>query len=321
MESYQFLESELGYWIGSQHVVAVNSGTAALHAAIESFQFPLGSEVLVPEFTMVACARAVSLAGLRPVFVDCDDRLLINPEAIEEKITPKTKAIMAVHIYGRLCEMGRLASIAERHGLKVIEDRAEAHGATHTYTPDAACYSFYRNKIVAGEEGGAISFKNPEQAAFARRFRSLGFTDAHDFIHEPRGMNYRISNANAQQIRGSLRKLPINLATRRAIVEIYDKHVPVDWQMPEREAPWVYDVLLPRAGIQDVVVENLNREGIAARHGFKPMSEQPEYLGHYSSLNAYRLSQRVIYLPIQPLMPSDEPRRIVDRLRHYVAQR
>lgn len=282
-------------------MVACSSGTAALHLALESFQLPLGSEVIVPDFTMIACARAVTLAGLTPVFVDCDERLLMDVKLTGPGFDwSKVGAVMLVHIYGRKCDDGWWNHWAVHQGVKVVEDLAEAHGAKPHPETDAMCTSFYKNKIVAGEEGGAVWFRDPAHAALARQLRSLGFTEAHDFDHVPRGHNYRMSNAHAELILTSLANydclvngweeshqilgmhvVPIRSwkAGRREIESWYDEFCPAEWRMPPRDAVWVYDLRIPglTRDKQRSIVEALNAEGIAARMSFLPMSRQQEY--------------------------------------------
>lgn len=319
MEAYEKLERDFGNWLGCDNTVAVASGTAALHIALESLKLPPGSEVLVPEFTMIACARAVTLAGLRPVFVDVTEDLLMDPDKVSRSIGPSTKAIMPVAIYGRACST-KLWSLARNRELVVIEDLAEAHGiAPHPETV-AACWSFYRNKIVAGEEGGMISFCCNAYAARARQLRSLGFTEDHNFLHTPRGISARMSNAHARLVLTSLANAYQNITLRRAVEKEYNKRIPVSWKMPDRDAVWVYDVRLPTDIDIGQVVSMLNQQGIAARVGFRPMSEQPEYRAtSYRELNAYRLSCRIIYLPVYPAMATEEVVRIVTALKRAVA--
>lgn len=307
MESHQRLEVEFAKWTGTQNVVACSSGTAALHLALESLRLPLGSEVLVPDYTMVACARAVVLAGLTPVFVDCEQyRFLLDNDLLPKAFTPKTKAVMAVHVFGRQCEMNQLHKIAAGAGLAVVEDLAEAHGvAPHTQT-DAACWSFYRNKIVAGEEGGAVSFREPKRAEYARCLRSVGFTPAHDYNHIPRGHNYRLANCLAEKILYSLSRGDEYVKARREIQHVYDEACPVGWRRPLRDVVWVYDIRIPGMTLeaQKRIVKALQESGVAARYGFKPMSWQPEFVKcRYVADFRYseRLASQVIYLPCDPL--------------------
>lgn len=329
MEAYERLEQEWGKFAGVENVVACSSGTAALHLALEALRLPPGSEVIVPDYTMVACARAVVLAGLTPVFVDCRNDLLIDPGLVEDYLsgskilrrgwdykkedpTNKPAALMAVHIYGRSCNMPALMDLADKYDLFVIEDLAEAHGLPPHPGTDAACWSFYRNKIVAGEEGGAVAFKDPTAAHTARCLRTLGFTEAHDFYHAPRGHNYRMSNLHARFIfddLGNRNGLPFynhNVNTRRSVEMAYDAACPAKWKMPKRDIPWVYDLRVPGMTHmqQALAVGALNDRGIAARHGFKPMHEQLEFGGWCRKVGgekASRLGSEVIYLPLIPM--------------------
>lgn len=262
---------------------------------------------------MVACARAVTAAGLRPVFADCDERLTMDVFGIDDFICDLTCAIMPVHVYGRRCNMDLVHAIAEQHGVAVIEDMAEIHGIPRDCRTDAACWSFYQNKIVAGEEGGAVEFKTQAAADRARELRSYGFTPAHDFRHHPFGWNYRLSNANAALIRKSLASVGLHSKARRRVESWYDEIMPDAWKMPRRDAVWIYDIRLRNTNTH-AVVKNMNERGYAARMAFKPMSEQPEYLGHYRHLQAYAASRQVIYLPVSPTMTQSDVKEITECL-------
>ena len=328
MEPFQELEKTFGEWVGwyPENTVVCSSGTAALHLALEGLRLPAGAEVIVPDLTMIACARAVTMAGLVPVFVDCRDDLLIDPDRIDEvcsRAGPGRQrggnivAIMPVHIYGRQCDMGAITDLADKYDLFVIEDLAEAHGVEPHEKSDTACWSFYRNKIVAGEEGGAVIFRYPEAAALARQLRCLGFTDAHDFTHVPRGHNYRLANCLAEKVLSNFVErnpneyvVDWNWARRWQIIQWCDDACPLEWKMPKRDAPWVYDMRirgLLKGGLDELVSE-LHREGIVARHGFKPCSDQAEYrsgwgawkIGGEGDSCARRASREVFYLPISP---------------------
>ena len=321
MEPYEKLEHELAKWPGTgglyspEQVVVCSSGTAALHLALEAMGLPQGSGIVVPDYTMVACARAATLAGLTPRFVDCDERLLMTTDLTRRYgIDGPTSAVMFVHVYGRRVDLTDWGRPGACMTVRTIEDMAEAHGVHPHPNTDAACHSFYRNKIVAGEEGGAVAFKDVAHARVARELRSLGFTREHNFVHRPRGHNYRMSNLHASHIlegygegnRNGIPSYRVNVEQRREIESWYDEACPAEWKMPPRDAPWVYDLRIPglrRVGMQRIVTE-LNEAGVGARCGFCPMTLQPEYRkanGYTASgMNCLRAFDEVFYLPLTP---------------------
>lgn len=312
-EPFELLESALAAWSGVPHVVGVASGTAALHLALESLLLPLGSEVIVPDFTMIACARAVTLAGMVPVFVDCTDDLLLDLDRLDEAASTcdRARVVMPVHIYGRRCPMDGVALLTRKHNLLVVEDLAEAHGVPVHPGSAAGCFSFFKNKIVCcpDGEGGAVLYPphgeaGASRACLARQLRCLGFGPAHDYTHIGRGHNYRLANLLAAPILDSLANVDANLAARRRVEEMYDQHCPDEWRMPRRDAVWVYDVRIPgmSSETQTRVVKALQAAGIAARHAFKPCSSQEEYrhCRKFGGERAARASHEVIYLPCVP---------------------
>lgn len=270
------------------------------------------------------------MAGFKTHFVDCKDDLTIDPNLIGKAISDCSytvgddryaTTVMPVHIYGRRCDTDSIVR-AGNYRLNVIEDLAEAHGLKPHPSSLAACWSMYRNKTIHGEEGGVVWFREPEHAQLARQLRSLGFTENHDFIHVPRGHNYRMSNCHAELILKSLREADYNIQGRQVSVEMYDGVIPNQWKMPPRDFPWVYDLRIP--GLtherQLAIVQELNSQGIAARCGFKPMAMQPEFQGCYLATNAYRLSQEVFYLPLSPWMDWKTIRTAVEMLHRAVAR-
>lgn len=328
MEAYQRLEKEWAKWndLDPQGMVACSSGTAALHLALEALQLPQGSEVITSDYNMIAVPRAIAMAGLVPVFVDCDGRLLMDAKLASKHATYNPYCVViATHIYGRVCDMETVSKFATFR----IEDLAEAHGVRPHPVTDAACWSFYRNKIIAGEEGGSVWFRNPKHAALARQLRSLGFTAAHDFNHIPRGHNYRMSNAHAQLILIDP-SMPSNNSKvtrnkqRREIESWYDAACPSQFRMPPRQAPWVYDLRIPGMpeAKQNELIRKLRAAGIAARHGFKPMCDQQEFIkcrmiadDNINGTKSRLASKEVLYLPIQPGITTEE---VVNRAMNII---
>lgn len=340
-QPFELLEQKIAKWAGyePEQVVACSSGTAAIHLALEAFRLPPGSEVLCPDFTMIACARAITLAGLSPVFVDCDERLLIDNSLFIRNFG-NAKAVIQVHVYGRKCKslynwFGWLED-----GVKIIEDLAEAHGVKPDAATDAACWSFYRNKIIAGEEGGAVAFRNPDHARLARMLRSVGFTPSHDFRHIPRGHNYRLANLLALEIlrnwdaTDSLhphRKcLPVGMSMmewvwdeRRRIEARYDAICPFEWKMPQRDVPWVYDFRIPdmTPGLQDRIVMTLRTAGIQARHGFYPMHLQEEYMGKCRTVLMGTRGKRGVQCDKFLCLPEQHPHHYTSEPNSVIASR
>jgi perosamine synthetase len=273
---------------------------------------------------MIACARAVEMAGLTPVFCDVTDRLVMDLDHLDFICShnDSVMGVMPVHLFGRSVPMEQLATLKSKYGFYVIEDLAEAHGIQPHWSADASCWSFYKNKIVAGEEGGAVGFKSQSTAQAARSLRSLGFTEAHDYTHIPRGCNYRMSNVHAGLVIDSLCEVKANLEERRFIEEMYDKMIPSRYhnvKAGKRDVVWVYDIRVPNMTVytQTLLVKSLNQEGIAARHGFKLCSTQEEFKGlgraqrkreHRLESNGYkkgrmdmeRLTREIVYLPVRP---------------------
>lgn len=346
MQSYERLECEFAesMQLDPKNMVVCSSGTAALHLGLQSLNVTgNGLEVIVPNFTMVACARAVAMTrtGTRleslfvPIFADCNEYdLLLDTRYLSSDFHTQLHyncvAVMPVHIYGRRCDMAtvrQFVSTPNSYGRRiyVIEDMAELHGVAPDDRTDVAAWSFYRNKVIHGEEGGAVYFKNREHAVLARKLRCMGFTDAHDYTHLPFGHNYRLANCLADQIRGSLKNLQTEWERRRELERRFETDCPPGWQMPRRMSPWVYDFRIPgmSADEQNRVVKVLREKGIAVRHGFKPMSTQPEFASalRLGGDEASRASKEVLYFPLDAENSvSVEPEKTFDLIRHTLGR-
>jgi perosamine synthetase len=280
---YKKLEKEYAKFVGSKFAVSCNSGTSALHLALLALNIGKGDEVIVPDFTMAACGFAVSYTGANVITVDCGMDFNIDPKLIEAKITPKTKAIMAVHIYGRLCDMDKILKIANKHNLKVIEDACEAQGAVYESKADITCYSFYSNKIISAEEGGICTTNNEKYADRMNYLKNMAFSPEHDYHHKEIGYNYRMPNAQAKLALKSLRAYPENEIKRRKIEGI-----------PTHDAVWVIDTLCESEKVRDLIVKN----NTDARYFFKPLSTMPMWKQEVGK-NALKYSKLGFYLTIK----------------------
>jgi perosamine synthetase len=282
MPHYKKLEEKYAQFVGSKYAVSCNTGTSALHLALLALGITKGDEVIMPDFTMVACGFAVAYTGAKPVFVDCDDSLNIDVTQIEKKITKRTKAIMAVHIYGRLCNMKAIHKIAKKHNLKVIEDGCEAQGAIYKSKADITCYSFYANKIIHAEEGGICTTDNKEYADTMNYYKNMAFSPEHDYFHKHIGYNYRMPESQAKLALKSLKNVKKELKRRRAWEKKMDKRCHPEIKMHKRDVVWVYDVLTPLTGKN-------------TRPFFKPLSSMPMFGGkcispkakYYSEIGSY----------------------------------
>ncbi len=311
-------EREMAARCGRRHAVAVANGSVALDAAVQALGLGPGDEVILPSFTIISCAAAVVRAGATPVVVDSDPVTWnMDPAAVARAVTPRTRALMVVHIYGLPCDMGALEAIAAQHGLKIIEDAAEMHGQAWRGRPcgsfgDISTFSFYPNKHVTTGEGGMLLTDDDALAERCRGLRNLCFAPPRRFVHHELGHNWRMSNLQAALGCAQLERLDGFVARKRAMGRAYDERlagVPGLQRLPARTADaeniwWVYGLVLdddvPFDG--DEAIRRLGTAGIGTRPFFWPMHEQPvlRRLGLFDGLVlpvAERLARRGFYLP------------------------
>ncbi|RZQ63969.1 DegT/DnrJ/EryC1/StrS family aminotransferase [Amycolatopsis suaedae] len=301
---------------GVAHGVSCSSGTTALMLALRALGIGPGDEVIVPEFTMVATAWAVTYVGATPVFVDCRDDLNIDTGAIEAKITPRTKVIMPVHIYGRRCDMDGVLRLAYEYNLRVVEDSAEAHGVRPV--GDIACFSLYGNKIITSGEGGICLTDDQRLADQLVHLRSMGFSHNHDFIHRKLAYSARMTDMQAAVAQAQVEQLDDFLAERREIERRYNEGLAdVDGitVLPPRDVLWVYDLLAER---RDELHDHLARAGVETRRFFRPMSQQPGYLDPvWPTLNATRLADQGLYLPVYIGLTASDQDYVIGKVREF----
>ncbi|MEU6966926.1 DegT/DnrJ/EryC1/StrS family aminotransferase [Kitasatospora aureofaciens] len=309
-------EEAFAEYNGSAHGVACSSGTAALTLALRALGVGPGDEVIVPEFTMIASAWAVTYTGATPVFVDCADDLNIDVARIEERITPRTRVIMPVHVYGRRCDMAAVMDLAHQYNLRVVEDSAEAHGVRPT--GDIACFSLFANKIITAGEGGICLTDDPRLAGQLAHLRAMAFTTDHSFLHKKLAYNFRMTAMQAAVALAQTERLDEILAARREIERRYDqglKDVPGLTLMPPRDVLWMYDLRTERRA---ELREFLAAEGIETRLFFQPMSRQPGYLDPaWPGLNATRFAADGLYLPTYTALTPTDQDRVIDRVRAF----
>ena len=310
MEPYLQLEKEYAKFVGSPYAISCNSGTSALHLALLALDIKKGDEVIVPDFTMAACGFAVSYTGAKPVFADVlPDTYAIDPEKLEKTITKKTKAIMVVHVYGRLADMKAILTIAKKHKVPVIEDACEAQGAVYESKADMTVYSFYRNKIIASEEGGMVTTRSKKFADRMNYLKNMAFDSGHTYFHADVGYNYRLSNSHARIALENLKNYKKNAKRRFEIEALYNAYLP----MPKRDAVWFYEVhVSPKSR------ERILAQIPSARSCFKPLSTFPMYGGRKGLPVASKLAESLILLPASPNLSDAEIRSIAEKIQPHL---
>jgi dTDP-4-amino-4,6-dideoxygalactose transaminase len=326
LESSQFVlgaevasfEREFAAYCGASDCIALNSGTSALHLALLAAGIGPGDEVITVPFTFVASIAAVLYAGARPVLVDIDPRTFtIDPVAVEKALSPRTKAIMPVHLYGQPADMDSIMEIARASNLTVIEDAAQAHGAKYKGRPagsigDLGCFSFYPTKnLGAYGEGGAVITNNPKYALTIRRLRDWGQDGK--YHHVLRGYNYRMEGLQGAILRVKLRYLDAWTEARRAHAARYDELLADSGLDLPIEMPWarhVYHAYTVRSEDREGLRSALQSEGIQTGvHYAIPAHMQPAYadLGyaHGAFPHSERASQQVLSLPLYPELSED----------------
>lgn len=324
-------EREFAASVSRRHAIAVANGSMALDAGMMALGLEEGSEVILPSFTIISCAAAIVRAGCVPVAVDSDPLTWnIDPTKIEAAITPKTRAIMVVHIYGLPCDMAAINEIARRHNLKIIEDAAEMHGQTYNGQPcgsfgDVSIFSFYPNKHITTGEGGMIVTDSDAIADRCRGLRNLCFLPARRFVHEELGWNMRMTNMQAALGCAQLERLPEFVERKRAMGSLYTEllqdlpgiQLPLAETSYARNIYWVYGIVLKDVIDFDAAeaMKRLAAKGVGCRPFFWPMHEQPvlQKMGFFRDVDlpvAARLARRGFYIPSGLALREDQIREV-----------
>ena len=309
-------EEKWAQYCGVAHGVAVANGTCALQVAVGALDLPPGSEIILPSFTIISCAIAIIEAGCAPVLVDAEpDTWNANLDEVESKITPRTRAIMPVHMFGHPVDMSRLMDIAAKCDLRVIEDAAESHGAEVNGRRvggigDMGCFSFYANKIITTGEGGMVVTNDAGYAERLRSLRNLSFRADRRFLHTEIGHNYRLTNLQAAVGVAQIERIDEHIRRKRAMAESYRvrlQGLPIALPVERNWAKnvyWMYGVVLDDEVRFDAVefARRLRARGVDTRPLFLGMHEQPVLqqrdLFHGEAYPVTeRLAKRGLYLP------------------------
>lgn len=321
--------------VGRKHGIAVSNGTAALDAAVDAIGIGPGDEVILPAFTIISCINQIVRAGATPVLVDSDP-LTWNMDIarIEARITPRTRAIMVVHIYGLPVDMAPVLDLARRHGLRIIEDAAEMHGQTCRGRPcgsfgDISTFSFYPNKHITTGEGGMIVTDDDELAETCRSLRNLCFRPQKRFVHERLGWNLRMTNLQAALGLAQLERLDEFVVRKRRMGARYagllaglpGVQLPLGTTDYAENIYWVFGLLLEDGRIDaEEAMRQLAVEGIGTRPFFCPMHRQPVLLErglfageHYPV--AERLSRQGFYIPSGMALTDAQINEVADKVK------
>ncbi len=334
-------EKQFAARIGRRHAIAVCNGSAALDAAVCALGIGPGDEVIIPAFTIISCAAAIVRAGAIPVVVDCDPETWnMDAGAIEAKITSRTRALMAVHIYGLPVDMDPVLELAKRYQLKVIEDAAEAHGLSYRGRPcgsfgDISTFSFYPNKLITTGEGGMILTDDPALAERCQSLRNLCFQAGKRFVHEELGWNFRMSNLQAAVGLAQLERIDAAISRKKRIGALYTKllaDIP-DLQLPLEKTDdaeniyWVFGIVLKKSVPFDAAdaMQKLGEQGIGTRPFFWPMHQQPVFqkMGLFEGVScpvSERIAQRGFYIPSGLALTDDQIRRVAGAVRDILTQ-
>lgn len=321
---------------GTEHAIACANGTVALHLVLATLDIGPGDEVIVPAFTMTATAAAVAYTGATPVFVDVlPGSGNIDPTCVRRAITPSTRAVIAVHVYGRPVDIDALEAAIDGHDIVIVEDAAEAHGATWAGRPVgslgiAASFSFYANKIITTGEGGMITTNDSELASLARTLRDHAFSSDRHFWHRYLGFNYRMTALQAAVGLAQVERLNTLVDRKRALARRYSDGLrDLDLVLPdegpkEKNVFWMFGVQVrPDAAVsRDELRRRLAATGIETRTFFVPLHLQPIWrstAGRCARPVAEELGATGLYLPSGPSLTDRQIERVIAGVRSALA--
>jgi perosamine synthetase len=323
-------ETSFAQRVGVAEATAVCNGTVALHLAMLALGIGAGDEVIVPTLTYIASVNAVTYTGAVPVFADSlPDTWQIDPEDVRRRITPQTKAIMAVHLYGHACDMEALREIAREHRLFLVEDCAEAIGSLFKgrhvgNMGDIATFSFFGNKTLTTGEGGMVVSSDPTLMERARHFKGQGLAAHREYWHDVVGFNYRMTNICAALGVAQLERLDGFLRRKRALAAAYRDGlaglpVSVHGEHPDvHHSYWMVAVLVDDSADREPLRQWLAAQGIETRPVFYPVHTMPIYSSRFQRHPvAEDLARRGINVPSWPALRDDEVERVVAAMRGY----
>lgn len=321
-----YFEENFSHYCGVKYGIATSNGTTALHLALTALGIGAGDEVIVPDVTFAATINAVLYTGAKPVIVDIEeDSWCLAPQKVEEAVSTRTKAVIPVHVYGQPCEMGKICEIAERHGLYVVEDCAEAHGAEWKGQKVGSfgiisCFSFFGNKVVTTGEGGMCITNSEELNQKMRILRDHGMSKERKYYHEIVGYNYRMTNLQAAIGTAQVERIDEILQWRQNLENQYreafrsmESVVLQSCNLEHRKKiAWLVSVLVAEDK-RDDILEELKKNDIDVRAFFIPLSEMEIYKEYARDcVVSKKISKRGINLPTTYEIDEKDIKRIVE---------
>lgn len=324
-------EREFAHYCGSSHAITVSNGTTALHLATAALELGPSDEVLVATLTNMATFFAVQYTGAKAIPIDIEpDTLNLDPSLLEAKITPRTRAIIVVHLFGHPVDMDPVLAVAKKHKLFVIEDCAQAHGALYKGKKvgslgDIGCFSFYANKVITTGEGGMFTTNDAGLAEKAKSLKSLAFGVSNKFMHTAIGFNYRMTNLQAAFGCAQLERIEEIIANKRRIAGYYGERLrrhdclelPVEKDYA-RSVYWMYHLCLRGrfASRRDEVMARLREAGVETREGFVPYNMQEIFIERGWTRfdecpRANDVALRSFYLPSGPTLSEAQLDKVV----------
>ncbi len=316
-------EEAFAKFVGAKHVIAMNSGTAALHAALLAFDVKAGDEVIAPPFSFIATTNMVLLNGAKVVFADISpDNFNLDPAKVEAAITPKTRAILPVHLYGHPADMDPLVELAQKHGVRIIEDAAQAHGSKYKGRDvgtigDVGCFSLYPSKVITTGEGGLLTTNDDELAETLRQIRTHGEIRPYEYVQL--GHNYRLPELQAAIGVEQMKRLPDFLEKRKKNAEHLTSHLAdVKNIVRPAEASWathnwyLYTIRIPAPRNRDSVQKALHTAKIGAAIYYEvPLHLTPIYRRLFQYKEGLmpvseQAAKEVLSLPVHPALTEEE---------------
>lgn len=325
-------EERFAAFCGTKHAIAVSNGTVAIHLALVALRIGPGDEVIVPDLSFIATANAVCHAGATPVFADIDaENLCLDPEDLARCLTAQTKAIMPVHLYGHPADMRAITAFAEQHGLLVIEDAAEAHGASIGNKRvgsfgTCATFSMYANKNLTTGEGGVVTTNDDVLADRLRHLRDHAMSKQKRYWHDEIGYNYRMTNLQAALGCAQLRRADELLASRNRLLEWYTDALEGSNIRLNRRSPWAsptYWMICAEIdgldeGRRELLMNDLHERGVDTRPYFYPMSDMP-YFKQADTPVSHKVYPLGINLPSYVQLQPEDVQLIANALRAAAA--